>query len=72
MAASNMAGLRHELDRDGCAYGQVSRERLSHVMEAVGSVDHKVNYVLAAVGLQLVGFVLAVIIFLLYHLPAGR
>ncbi len=70
MANNAMAGLRHELDRDGCAYGQVSRERINHVMVAVEAVEHKLNYVLAAVGVQLVGFVFAVLVFLLYHLPS--
>jgi hypothetical protein len=72
MATTSVLGLRHELDHDGCAYGQVSRERLTHVGETVEAVNQKVNYVLAAVGLQLVSFVLGVIAFLLYHLPAGR
>ena len=72
MTQPSVAGLRHELDREGCAYGQVSRERLAHVMEEVEAVEQKLNYLLAAVGMQLVGFVLSVLVFLLYHLPAGR
>jgi hypothetical protein len=71
MAVTSVSSLRHELDSDGCAYGQVSRERISHVIEQIESVDHKVNYVLAAVGLQLLGFMLGVVMFLLYHMPAG-
>ena len=72
MTNTSMAGLRHELDRDGCAYGQVSRERLTHVVEATEAVEHKLNYVLAAIGLQLLSFVFAVLLFLLYHLPVAR
>lgn len=67
---NSVVGLRHELDRDGCAYGQVSRERIAHVMEAVEAVEHKLNYVLAAVGLQLVGFFIGVVLFLLNHAVA--
>jgi hypothetical protein len=69
MAPTNVSGLRHDLDRDGCAYGQVSRERISHVIEEVEALEHKVNYVLAAVGLQLVSFMMGVVMFLLYRLP---
>jgi hypothetical protein len=72
MAATSVSGLRHELDHDGCAYGQVSRERIAHVIEEVEAVEHKVNYMLAAVGLQLVSFAMGVVMFLLYHLPAGK
>ena len=74
MATQTVAGLAHELDQEGCAYGQVSRERLSHIQAAVERVadevqrvETKLNYVLAAIGLQLFGFVLGVIVFLLYH-----
>ena len=70
--ASNGAALRRELDLEGCAFGQVSRERLSHVGEAVRSVDAKLNYVLAAVGLQLFGFLLTVVLYVLAHLPVAR
>ena len=74
MATNTVGGLRHELDQDGCAFGQVSRERLAHIGTAVDRVaaevqrlESKLNYVLAAIGLQLIGFVLGVVIFLLYH-----
>ncbi len=70
--ASNGTALRRELDLEGCAFGQVSRERLSHVAEAVRSVDAKLNYVLAAVGLQLFGFLLAVTLYVLAHLPIAH
>jgi hypothetical protein len=72
MAGNGLGTLRHELDREGCAFGKVSRERLSHVAEAVRSVDAKLNYVLAAVGLQLFGFLLAVMLYVLAHLAAAR
>jgi len=69
MPATTLAALRRELDHDGCAYGQISRERLSHVLAAVEKIEQKTNYVLAAVGLQLAGFLLSVVLYLLYHLP---
>ena len=72
MASNGMGTLRRELDLEGCAFGQVSRERLSHVAEAVRSVDAKLNYVLAAVGLQLFGFLLAVMLYVLAHLAGAR
>jgi hypothetical protein len=72
MAGNGMGALRRELDLEGCAFGKVSRERLSHVAESVRSVDAKLNYVLAAVGLQLFGFLLAVMLYVLAHLAAGR
>lgn len=72
MANQAMASLRHELDLEGCAFGQVSRERLNHVATAVQSLDAKLNYVLAAVGLQLFGFLLAVVLYFLTHLAPVR
>ena len=72
MASNTVAALRHELDQDGCAFGKVSRERLNHVAEAVVAVDAKLNYVLAAVAVQLFGFLLGVVLFFLYHLPVTR
>ena len=69
MVPTNVNGLRHELDGNGCAYGLVSRERIAHVIGEVEALEHKVNYVLAAVGLQLVSFMMGVVMFLLYHLP---
>jgi hypothetical protein len=65
MAANTLAGLRHELDHDGCAYGQVSRERLSHVVDAVEGMERKLTYILGAVGLQLLGFFIGVVVYLL-------
>jgi hypothetical protein len=65
MAANTLAGLRRELDHDGCAYGQVSRERLSHVVDAVEGMERKLNYILGAVGLQLLGFFIGVVVYLL-------
>ena len=72
VARTMMTALRHELDLEGCAFGQVSRERLNHVAAAVQSVDAKLNYVLAAVALQLFGFLLAVVLYLLAHLSLAR
>ena len=72
MANQAIVSLRHELDLEGCAFGQVSRERLDHVAAAVQSVDAKLNYVLAAVGLQLFGFLLAVVLYFLAHVSPVR
>lgn len=64
--------LRHDLDQSGCAYGQVSRERLSHIQDAVDRVENQVvkvearlTYVLAALALQFVGFFITVVVFML-------
>ncbi|HVA88254.1 MAG TPA: hypothetical protein VNL71_00285 [Chloroflexota bacterium] len=72
MAHHGMGMFRHELDLEGCAFGQVSRERLNHVAAALQSVDAKLSYVLAAVGLQLFGFLLAVVLYFLAHVPLAR
>lgn len=64
MATNSIAGLRRELDHDGCAYGQVSRERLSHVVDAVEGMERKLNYILGAVALQLAGFFIGVVMYL--------
>jgi hypothetical protein len=55
-----------ELDAAGCEYGRITRERLINATVLVQSVDRKVNYVLAAVGLQLFGFLLSVVGLLVY------
>ena len=65
MASNTITALRQDLNRDGCAYGQVSRERLTHVAELAQSVEQKLTYVLVAVGLQLVGFFIAVVLLVL-------
>ena len=59
--------LRDSLDRDGCAFGQVSRERLDNVAQDIKSIESKLSFVAGSVVLQLVSFVLAVMIFLLNH-----
>jgi hypothetical protein len=59
---------RCELDAAGCEYGRITRERLVNTVALVQSVDRKVNYVLAAVGLQLFGFLLSVVGLLIYRI----
>ena len=59
--------LRDELDCNGCEFGRLNRERISRVYETVDKVDRKVNYVLAAVGLQLFTFLLTVVTVLVYR-----
>lgn len=62
-----VGALRDALDRDGCAYGQVTRERVDNLLARVQSIEAKVNVIAAGVALQLVGFFFAVILFLLNH-----
>lgn len=70
MATSPIAELRRELDHDGCAFGQVSRERVAHLADAVAALEQKLSYLLVAVSLQLVGFFLGVVLYLLNRPPA--
>jgi hypothetical protein len=72
MGGLSIAGLRRELDHDGCAYGQVSRERLDNlaerldgVGEGVETLERKLNYVLGAAALQLFAFLLGVVAYIL-------
>ena len=67
MSTNSIHALRASLDRDGCAYGQVSRERLDNLAEDIKSIESKVSFVASSVVLQLVSFVLAVMMFLLNH-----
>lgn len=63
----NAAALREGLDHDGCAFGQVTRERVDNLVAHLQAMESKVNMIAAGVGLQLVAFFFAVIIFLLNH-----
>jgi hypothetical protein len=67
MAASSVAQLRHDLDADGCAYGQVSRERIAHVVEGVERIERKLNYIIGAIGIQLVSFFFAMLLYVAQH-----
>ncbi len=60
--------VRCELDKDGCEFGRLSRERINRMSEAVEKVDRKLNYVLATAGLQLFGFLLTVVGVIVYRL----
>jgi hypothetical protein len=64
---SNARTLRESLVRDGCAFGQVTRERLDNVLGHLQSMESKVNLIATGVTLQLVAFFFAVILFLLNH-----
>ena len=68
MSINSINALRASLDRDGCAYGQVSRERLDNLAQDIKSIDSKVSFVAGSIVLQLVSFVLAVMLFLLNHM----
>jgi len=64
--------LRNALDHDGCAYGQVSRERLTHIQDGLdrveaqsSRVEARLTYVLAAIALQFLGFFIAVVVYVL-------
>ncbi len=59
--------LRDALDHEGCAFGQVTRERVDNMVAHLQNIDAKVNMIAAGVVLQLVGFFFAVIVFLLNH-----
>ena len=67
MPANTINALRASLDRDGCAFGQVSRERVDNLAQDIKSIESKVSFVAGSVVLQLVSFVLAVMVFLLNH-----
>jgi hypothetical protein len=67
MPTNSINALRASLDREGCAYGQVSRERLDNLAQDIKSIESKVSFVAGSVVLQLVSFVLAVMLFLLNH-----
>ena len=67
MSVNSVNALRDSLDRDGCAFGQVSRERLDNVAQDIKSIESKVSFVASGVVLQLVSFVLAVMVFLINH-----
>jgi len=61
------AALRDALDRDGCAFGQVTRERLDNMLAQLQGLQATVNTIAIGVTLQLVAFLFAVIVFLLNH-----
>jgi len=63
----NIGALRDALDREGCAFGQVTRERLDNVLAGVQGMENKINMIAAGVILQLIGFCFAVLLFLLNH-----
>ena len=67
MPANTINALRTSLDHDGCAFGQVSRERVDNLAQDIKSIESKVSFVAGSVVLQLVSFVLAVMLFLLNH-----
>ncbi len=60
--------LRDALDRDGCAFGQVTRERLDNMSARLQSLQATVNAIAIGVTLQLVAFLFAVVVFLLNHM----
>ena len=67
MPTNSINALRASLDREGCAFGQVSRERVDNLAQDIKSIESKVSFVAGSVVLQLVSFVLAVMLFLLNH-----
>ena len=72
-------GFRHDLDhvgetierydRDGCGFGRVTRERLDGVERLVIRLETKLNALLLGVSIQLLAFVFAVVLFVLYRKP---
>jgi hypothetical protein len=67
MSPNSVNAWRASLDRDGCAFGQVSRERVDHLAQDIKSIEAKISFVAGSVVLQLVSFLLAVLVFLLNH-----
>lgn len=59
--------LRDALDHEGCAFGQVTRERLDNMMAHLQRLEATVNAIAIGVALQLLGFLFAVLVFLLNH-----
>ena len=66
-AGIGAGALRDALDRDGCAFGQVTRERLDNMSARLQSLQATVNAIAIGVMLQLVAFLFAVVVFLLNH-----
>jgi hypothetical protein len=66
-AGAEAGTLRDALDRDGCAFGQVTRERLDNMSARLQSLQATVNAIAIGVMLQLVAFLFAVVVFLLNH-----
>ena len=54
-------------DREGCGFGRVTRERLDGLERLVERLESKLNALLLGVSIQLLAFVFAVVIFLLYR-----
>jgi hypothetical protein len=67
-AGIGAGALRDALDRDGCAFGQVTRERLDNMSARLQSLQATVNAIAIGVTLQLVAFLFAVVVFLLNHM----
>ena len=67
LRSTQVGTLRDALDRDGCAFGQVSRERVDNVLAHVQGMEAKINIIAAGVALQLIGFFFAVVLFVLNH-----
>ena len=61
------ATLRDSLDREGCAYGQVTRERIDNALGRLERMEAKLNVLLGGVLLQLMGFVFGLLLFVLGH-----
>jgi hypothetical protein len=68
---NTIAGLRAGLDQDGCAHGRVTRERVDNVADRLDALETKINWILGSVSVQLVGFVIAVMLFILNHVRLG-
>ena len=66
-AGTEAGAWRDALDHDGCAFGQVTRERLDNMLAQLQSLQATVNAIAIGVTLQLVAFLFAVVVFLLNH-----
>ena len=73
--AASIAGLKDQLDREGSAYDQVTRERVDNVADdiaeiksRVGTIESHATLILSGVILNLLGFVATLVVFILNRL----
>lgn len=66
-APISVGTLRDGLDRDGCAHGQVTRERVDNIAERLDRIESRLGVISAGVVLQLVSFVFGILLFVLNH-----
>jgi len=63
----NVGSILDGYNRDGGAYDQVTRAKLEGLTEQVHGIESKLNAIAVGVFMQLLGFVLAVLLFAINH-----